>query len=283
MRIAVSACLLGERCKYSGGSNWHEGLIAALAGHEVVPVCPEVLGGLPTPRPRCEIAHGRVVDEFGASVDEAFCRGAARAEELIAAAGGCDAAVLQPRSPSCGAGMVYDGTFSGTLVPGDGIFAARLRARGVPVYAPDAFCAAVAAAAPEGNGLDTKEEPPMAEEITNPVEAFDMHIAHIGINAADADDAKRIAGLFETLFGMAPTDTPVSVFADDLVEVMKGCGRGERGHIGLAVNDIPAAEAYFTGRGLTINEDSRALNPDGSTKLVYFNEEIAGFAFHLCV
>lgn len=122
----------------------------------------------------------------------------------------------------------------------------------------------------------------METAIENPVEEFGMHIAHIGINAEDESDAVRIASLFGSLFGLVPHDTPISIFADSLVEVMKGCGRGERGHIGLAVNDIPAAEEYFKGRGLTINEESRALLPDGSTKLVYFNEQVAGFAIHLC-
>lgn len=116
----------------------------------------------------------------------------------------------------------------------------------------------------------------------NPVEKFGMRVAHVGVNAADAADAERIAGMFETLFGMQRVETPVSVFADTLVEVMKGGGRGEKGHIGLYVNDLPAAEEYFTSRGLTVNESSRALREDGSTKLVYFNEEIAGFAIHLC-
>lgn len=121
----------------------------------------------------------------------------------------------------------------------------------------------------------------MSDVIESPVKRFDMSIAHIGINAADEADAQRIAGLFEALFGMEQRDTPISIFNDSLIEVMKGCGRGEKGHIGLHVNDIPAAEEYFKSRGLTINEDSRAFNPDGTTRLVYFNEQIAGFAIHL--
>lgn len=137
MRIAVSACLLGRRCKYNGGDNLDERLREALAGHEVVPVCPEVMGGLPTPRPRSEIRGGEVVDEFGVSVDAAFRTGAERAMAAIDEAGGVDAAALQPRSPSCGVGEVYDGTFSGVLVPGSGVFAARLEACGVPVLTPD--------------------------------------------------------------------------------------------------------------------------------------------------
>lgn len=122
----------------------------------------------------------------------------------------------------------------------------------------------------------------MSETITNPVEAFGLHVAHVGINAASAEEASQIAGLFQNLMGLEPNSTPVSVFADTLVEVMSGCGRGEKGHIGFGVNDIVAAEEWFEGRGFTINESSRALNPDGSTKLVYFNDQIAGFAIHLC-
>lgn len=116
----------------------------------------------------------------------------------------------------------------------------------------------------------------------DPVERFDMRISHVGINAADEAEARCLARLIETFFGMERRDTPISMFNDDLFEIMKGRGRGEKGHIGLHVNDIPAAEAYFTERGLTIDESSRAYNPDGSVKLVYFNEQIAGFAIHLC-
>lgn len=120
------------------------------------------------------------------------------------------------------------------------------------------------------------------EAITNPVEHFNMHIAHIGINAKDDEDAQRIANLLTTLFGLSQNDTDISIFSDTLIETMKGCGRGEKGHIGLAVNNIPEAEEYFSSRGLTINEESRAYYPDGTLKLVYFKEEIAGFAIHLC-
>ena len=74
---------------------------------------------------------------------------------------------------------------------------------------------------------------------------------------------------------------PISYFSDDMVEIMKGCGRGQKGHIGFHVDDIPAAEKWFAERGFEVNEDSRALNPDGSTFLVYFKQEIGGFAIHL--
>lgn len=283
MRVAVSACLLGENCKYSGGNNLCTELVEALAGHEVIPVCPEVLGGLATPRPPAEIVDGVVRTQAGESVDAAFRRGAERALARIEAAGGCDLAVLQPRSPSCGVGEVYDGTFSGTLRPGQGVFAGLLLDSGMRACEP-AEALGLLTARTERRRTEKpidKGVSQMSDSI-NPVEAFDMKIAHVGINAADAEDARRIAGLFEALFGMEPHETPVSYFSDTLVEIMKGDGRGEKGHIGLQVNDVPAAEEYFASRGLTINEDSRALNPDGTTKLVYFNEQVAGFAIHLC-
>lgn len=122
----------------------------------------------------------------------------------------------------------------------------------------------------------------MSEQIENPVKAFGLHVAHVGINAASPEEAQQVADLFQALMGLEPNATPVSVFADTLVEVMSGFGRGEKGHIGFGVNDIVAAEKWFAARGFEINEDSRALNPDGSTKLVYFKRQIAGFAIHLC-
>ena len=141
MRIAVSACLLGECCKYNGGNNLDEQLVRALEEHETVPICPEVAGGLPTPRPRSEIRDGVVVNEFGESVDEAFRQGAAAELARIEAAGGVDVAILQPRSPSCGVGAVYDGSFSGVLVAGDGVFAQLLKERGYRVVHADDFAA----------------------------------------------------------------------------------------------------------------------------------------------
>ena len=122
MKVMVSACLLGENCKYNGGNNLNPELLRLLAGHTVIPVCPEVLGGLPVPRIPAEIVNGAVVNREGISVDNAFRRGAEKALEL-AAAEQPDLIILQSRSPSCGAGQIYDGTFSGTLVRGKGVFA----------------------------------------------------------------------------------------------------------------------------------------------------------------
>lgn len=118
----------------------------------------------------------------------------------------------------------------------------------------------------------------------SPVELFGLRIAHVGINTDSPEEADRVAGLFETLMGLPVRHTaPISTFADTLVEVMNNGGRGEKGHIGFHVDDLPAAEAWFAARGFEVNEDSRALNPDGSTFLVYFKQQIAGFAIHLTI
>lgn len=136
MKILVSACLLGENCKYSGGNNYSKKVAAFVQGHEVIPVCPEVLGGLPIPRTPAELVNGKVVTAAGADVDAAFRAGAEKAL-AIARENGAELAILQPRSPSCGATEVYDGTFTGTKIPGQGVFAALLRENGVPVRDAD--------------------------------------------------------------------------------------------------------------------------------------------------
>ncbi|MBQ7669860.1 MAG: DUF523 domain-containing protein [Clostridia bacterium] len=130
MKIACSACLLGENCKYNGKNNYSEKLAAFLEGHEAVGVCPEVLGGLPTPREPSEIVNGIVKHPDGVSVDEEFRRGAEAALEIVAESG-AELVILQSRSPSCGVRSVYDGTFSGNVVPGEGVFAKLLRERGI--------------------------------------------------------------------------------------------------------------------------------------------------------
>ena len=132
MKILVSACLIGEKCKYNGGDNYSEKLARFLEGHEVIPVCPEVAGGLPVPRHSSEIVEGVVMNDIGENVDHEFKAGAeyclrTAVDEKI------DLAILQSRSPSCGVKQVYDGTFSGTLVEGSGIFARRLQEQGIKV------------------------------------------------------------------------------------------------------------------------------------------------------
>lgn len=132
-KLLVSACLLGENCKYNGGNNRLPHLEALEERFELIPVCPEQLGGLPTPRPSSERVGDRVLTRTGEDVTEAFRLGAERAL-TIARAHGVRRALLQERSPSCGSGAVYDGTFSGRLVPGQGVTARLLEEHGIAVY-----------------------------------------------------------------------------------------------------------------------------------------------------
>lgn len=131
MKILVSACLLGERCKYNGGDNRCERVLALSEKHELIPVCPECLGGLPTPRTPAEIVDGIVTARDGTVVDRQFREGAEAALKIARDHGTC-LAVLQSRSPSCGSKQVYDGSFSGRLMPGKGVFAQRLAEEGIP-------------------------------------------------------------------------------------------------------------------------------------------------------
>ena len=133
MTILVSACLLGTACRYDGRSKADAAVTALLARHTLIPVCGEIFGGLPTPRPPAERRGARVVTKDGRDVTVAYRRGA---EEVVRLARlyGARAAILKERSPSCGRGEVYDGTFTGTLTAGDGVTAALLEEHGIPVY-----------------------------------------------------------------------------------------------------------------------------------------------------
>ena len=131
-RLLVSACLLGENCKYSGGNNYSPAAAALAERFELIPVCPEQLGGLPTPRVPAERVGDRVLTRDGADVTDAYRLGAEKTLET-ALANGVKRAALQERSPSCGCGAIYDGTFSGRLVPGDGVTAALLREHGIEI------------------------------------------------------------------------------------------------------------------------------------------------------
>lgn len=128
--ILVSACLAGVRCRYDGGHNRFDPAVEWVRKGMALPVCPEQLGGLPTPREPSEIRSDRVWTVSGADATAAFRRGAEEAFRLGQLAG-CRRALLKARSPSCGAGIVYDGTFSHVRVPGDGMLAALLREAGV--------------------------------------------------------------------------------------------------------------------------------------------------------
>lgn len=131
--IVVSACLLGVRCNHVGSASPSAAVAALGATHRLVPVCPEVVGGLPTPRPAAELqADGRVVTASGDDVS-AFYRRGAEAAVALARAVGASEAVLKARSPSCGCHEVYDGTFSRHMVAGEGVTAAALREAGVRV------------------------------------------------------------------------------------------------------------------------------------------------------
>ncbi len=132
MRILVSACLLGENCKYNGGNNDNPAVCRLAEEHELVPFCPERAGGLPCPRPPAEKRGGGVWDKTGKDVTAAFRRGAEQALRT-ALEQGCKTAILKARSPSCGSGEIYDGTFTGTVVPGDGVAAAKLKAHRIVV------------------------------------------------------------------------------------------------------------------------------------------------------
>ena len=134
MKILVSRCLLGEPCRYDGEGKPSPGVLGLQqAGHTLVPVCPEVLGGLPTPRPPAEVQpDGRVVNRLGEDVTGQYQKGAQSALEL-ALSQGCTVAVLKARSPSCGSRQIYDGTFTGTKIPGQGITARLLSQAGIQV------------------------------------------------------------------------------------------------------------------------------------------------------
>ena len=134
MNILVSRCMLGEPCRYDGRSAPVPELEKLRqAGHVLIPVCPEVLGGLPTPRSPAERQpDGRVVNRAGEDVTAAYLEGAGRTLALALEAG-CTLAVLKAKSPSCGCHEIYDGSFTGRLVPGQGVAARLLEESGVRV------------------------------------------------------------------------------------------------------------------------------------------------------
>ena len=130
--LLISACLLGVKCKYSGGSNaLPEETIAKLrARYRLIPVCPETAGGLPTPRDPSERLGGRVVSCRGEDVTRQFEKGA-QAALALARRYGCTKALMKEHSPSCGSGLIYDGSFSGKLVEGDGCAVEILKTAGI--------------------------------------------------------------------------------------------------------------------------------------------------------
>ena len=134
-RLLISACFLGKNCKYSGGNNALPPEILTRLGekYDLVPVCPETAGGLPIPWEPSERLHGIVIGKSGRDVTAEFDKGAETALRL-ARRFGCKKALLKERSPSCGSGTIYDGSFTGTVIPGDGVAAEKLRAAGVTLF-----------------------------------------------------------------------------------------------------------------------------------------------------
>lgn len=131
--LLISACLLGVNCRYDGESCPNFAVEALMERYHLIPVCPEQLGGLPTPRTPSERVGERVVMKTGEDVTQQYRRGAEQALQL-AKLFSCTKAVLKERSPSCGSGEIYDGTFTGTRTPGDGMTAELLKQNGIRVY-----------------------------------------------------------------------------------------------------------------------------------------------------
>jgi len=132
-KIIISACLCGHICRYDGAKLEHLRLAALAATGLAVPVCPEMLGGLPTPRAPCELIRGRARTADGKDLTAMFMAGAAQVLE-IAVAHGIRTAILRERSPSCATSHIYDGSFSGRLIPGMGLTAALLQQNGLTLF-----------------------------------------------------------------------------------------------------------------------------------------------------
>lgn len=138
MKILISSCLLGKNVKYSGGNNLSKNLLELLKNYnvELIEVCPEVLGGLPVPREPAEIVAEEIINKKGISVSKEFKKGAEAALK-IAILNNVDFAILKERSPSCGKNFIYDGSFSGNLINGQGISTRKLLENGIEVFSEE--------------------------------------------------------------------------------------------------------------------------------------------------
>ena len=132
MKVLVSACLLGRNCKYNGGNNYSEKVVEFVRNREVIEACPEVLAGLGIPRIPIEIVSGELRDRDGVSKDAVLREAIAKILKQIEGED-IECAILKSRSPTCGPRQVYDGTFSGTLRSGAGLFAQALMDAGIRV------------------------------------------------------------------------------------------------------------------------------------------------------
>ena len=137
-KILVSACLLGENCKYNGGNNFAPAVAEYVKDKEVVTVCPEMMAGMGCPRTPIEIVDGVLMDRNGNNVDEAMRKAVIMAMKAIQKED-IQCAILQSRSPTCGVNQIYDGTFSGRLIDGSGIFAQALKDAGYRVLDAEEF------------------------------------------------------------------------------------------------------------------------------------------------
>ena len=132
MKILVSACLLGENCKYNGGNNYSAAVAEFVKGKEILPICPEMMAGMGCPRTPIEIVNGILMDRNGNNVDDAMRKAVMQAMELVSGED-IQCAILQSRSPTCGVNQIYDGSFSGNLISGSGIFTRALKEAGYKV------------------------------------------------------------------------------------------------------------------------------------------------------
>ena len=138
MKILVSACILGENCKYNGKNNKNQKAIDLLKNNEIIPICPEVLAGMKTPRPCAEIINGLVTDENGNNVHLEYVNAVNLALSKIQNEK-IDLAILQSRSPTCGVNKIYDGSFKGNLISGMGLFAKALKEKGYKIIDVETF------------------------------------------------------------------------------------------------------------------------------------------------
>lgn len=142
-KIIVSACLLGCDCRYKGDNCGKEEILALAKEHTLIPVCPEQLGGLSTPRNPSEIVGDQVISNQGKDVTYEYNKGAEIALH-IAKINGADAVIFKANSPSCGKGMIYDGTFSGNKIPGNGVAASLFLKEGYSVFTEEEMDALLA-------------------------------------------------------------------------------------------------------------------------------------------
>ena len=138
MKVLVSSCIMGCNCKYNGGNNLNEHVVEFLKDKEVIEICPEMLAGMSIPRASAEIVNGFITEDNGKNVHEEYKRGVELALEKIKNQN-IELVILQSRSPTCGVNKIYDGSFTGKLISGQGIFAKALINAGYKVIDSEDF------------------------------------------------------------------------------------------------------------------------------------------------